>query len=57
MHLLEYMIVLCLVIRFHSTSRIVSRLYTERTMEKLRTNEEARSRELKKPDQTGFEQD
>ena len=43
-------------------SRIVSRLYRKRTMEKLRTNEEARSNELKqvslrKPDQTCFEQD
>ena len=47
MHVLEYMIVLCLVIRFRPTSRIVSRLYRERTMEKLRTNEEARSNELK----------
>ena len=48
MHVLEYMIVLsCLVIRFRPTSRIVSRLYRERTMEKLRTNEDARSNELK----------
>ena len=59
MHALEYMIVLscfevydclCLVIRFHPTSWIVSRLYRERTMEKLRTNEEAptsRSNQLK----------
>ena len=46
-HVLEYMIVLCLVIRFHPTSRIVSRLYRERTMEKLRSNEEAWSSELK----------
>ena len=40
MHVLEYMIVLCLVIRFRPTSRIVSRLYRERTMEKLRTDED-----------------
>ena len=51
MHTLESMIVLScfgvydclgLVIRFHPTSRIVSRLYRERTMEKLRTNEEVK---------------
>ena len=48
MHVLEYMIALsCLVIRFRPTSRIVSRLYRERTMEKLRTNADARSNELK----------
>ena len=47
MHVLEYMIVLCLMIRLRPTSRIVSRLHRERTMEKLRANEEARSNELK----------
>ena len=47
MYVLEYMIVLCLVIRFRPTSRIVSRFYRKRTMEKLRTNEEARSNDLK----------
>ena len=50
MHVLDYMIVLCQVIRFRPTSRVVPRLYRERTMEKLRTNEEAptsRSNELK----------
>ena len=47
MHVLEYMIVVCLVIRFRSTSRIVLRLYREIKMEKLRNNEEAQSSELK----------
>ena len=47
MDVLEYMIVLCLVIGFRPTRRIVSCLYRERAMEKLRTNEEARSNELK----------
>ena len=41
------LIVLCLLIRFRPTSRIVSRLYGERKMEKRRTNEEVRSNELK----------
>ena len=36
MHVLEYMRALYLVIRFRSTSRIVSRLYRERTMKRLR---------------------
>ena len=38
MHVLKDVVVLCLVIRFRPTSRIVRRLYRERTMEKLRTN-------------------
>ena len=47
MHALECMIVLCLTIRFRPTSLTASRLYGQRTMSSLRTNEEARSNELK----------
>ena len=47
MRVLEYMIILCLVILFSPTSRMVLRLYRERRMEMLKTNEEAQSNDLK----------
>ena len=47
MYVFKQMIALCMVIRFRPTSRIVSCLYRQRTMEKRRTNEEVRSNELK----------
>ena len=47
MRVLKYMIILCLVILFRPTSRTVLRLYRERRMEMLRTNEEAQPNDLK----------
>ena len=49
-----------LVVRFRPTSRVVSQIYRERTMEKSRTNEKPLTSwpnkfNLEKPDQTSFE--
>ena len=48
------------VVRFRPTSRVVSQIYRERTMDKLRTNEKpltswSNKFNLEKPDQTSFE--
>ena len=49
-----------LVVRFRPTSRVVSQIYRERTMDKSRTNEKpltswSNKLNVEKPDKTSFE--